>query len=267
MDRMGVDIQVVFPTTLINPVTENSGVELAWCRTYNRWMADRCAASNGRLRWIVVPPLQSMDKAIEELQFGKDHGACGVLKAGSEQAGYWPAEPYFYPMYEQAERLDMPICFHVGTGTPIIHRAPLGAVTFRSAATVMHAFASLADLHVPAQFPKLRWGFVEAFSGWVPFMTYWLSQRANARGETPPSDWLAANRFYVTCQEDEDLESIMKAAGEDHLMIGSDYTHNDFSVQQNFVTGLQERVSRGEISPAVARKITADNPTTFYAVG
>ena len=39
-----------------------------------------------------------------------------MLKKGDAEAGFWPAEPYFYPFYEEAERLDLPICFHVGTG-------------------------------------------------------------------------------------------------------------------------------------------------------
>jgi predicted TIM-barrel fold metal-dependent hydrolase len=59
-----------------------------------------------------------MDQALEELPFAKDHRACGILKKGDREADKWPADPYFFPLYEEAERLDMPLCFHTGTGTP-----------------------------------------------------------------------------------------------------------------------------------------------------
>ena len=37
----------------------------------------------------------------------KDHGACGILKKGDLEAGKWPADPYFFPLYEEANRLDL----------------------------------------------------------------------------------------------------------------------------------------------------------------
>ena len=42
--------------------------------------------SKGRLRWICIPPLRNMDEAIKELRRAKDHGACGILKKGDEEA-------------------------------------------------------------------------------------------------------------------------------------------------------------------------------------
>jgi uncharacterized protein len=281
MDRMGVDVQVIYPTLLNSPVTDRAEIELALRRSYNRWMAERCEQSGGRLRWIALPPIMTMDKALEELRWAKDHGACGVQKKGNEEAGFWPAEDYFYPLYEEAERLDMPICFHVGSGTTSIHRpTPSSASYYRVSAPVLHAFQSLVELQVPAKFPKLRWGFIEAYSSWVPYIIYHLSRRVNTRrarpevdrfrvGSTPfemGDDVLGANRFYVTCQVDEDLPYIMRYTGEDHLMMGSDYTHSDFSLQIDFMKGLQERANRGDLSQIAVDKITRDNPTRFYAL-
>jgi predicted TIM-barrel fold metal-dependent hydrolase len=281
MDRMGVDVQVIYPTLMNSPVTDRPEIELALRKSYNRWMAERCARSNGRLRWIVVPPVTAIDKALEELRWAKDHGACGVQKKGNEEAGFWPAEDYFFPLYEEAQRLDMPICFHVGSGTTTIHRpTPSSASYYRVSAPVLHAFQSLVELQIPAKFPTLRWGFIEAYSSWVPYIIYHLSRRVNTRRDRPEVDRfrvgstafelgdnvLTSNRFYVTCQYDEDLEYIMKYAGEDNLMMGSDYTHSDFSLQIEFMERLQERADRGELSQSAVTKITRDNPTAFYAL-
>ena len=45
---------------------------------------------------------------------------------------------------------------------------------------------------------------------------------------------IVRSRMYVTCQVDEDLPYILKVAGEDSLMVGSDYTHRDSSMEYEF---------------------------------
>src|SRR5687767_5916650 len=57
MDRLGVDIQVIFPTFFIRYNTQNAEAECALTTTYNRWLAEKCAESQGRLRWAAVLPL------------------------------------------------------------------------------------------------------------------------------------------------------------------------------------------------------------------
>ena len=62
MDELGVDIQVIFPTIFIIPLTPRPEIELALCRSYNRWMADVWKQAKERLRWAAVLPLFSMEK-------------------------------------------------------------------------------------------------------------------------------------------------------------------------------------------------------------
>ena len=88
MDAMGTEVQVLYPTLFLMEATERPEVSTALRRSYNRWLADRCAESHGRLRWVCLPPLMNMDETIKELQFAKDHGACGILeerRPGSRQ--------------------------------------------------------------------------------------------------------------------------------------------------------------------------------------
>jgi predicted TIM-barrel fold metal-dependent hydrolase len=80
------------------------------------------------------------------------------------------------------------------------------------------------------------------------------------------SDLLKANRMYVTCQVDEDLPYILKVAGEDSLMIGSDYTHRDSSMEYEFPRLLKERAEKGEITQSALQKILYDNAKTFYGL-
>ena len=282
MDELETDVQVIYPTLFLVEFTQSAEVELALRRSYNRWLAERCAQSGGRLRWICLPPAMSMDKALEELRWAKDHGACGIAKKGDREAGKWLNDEYFFPLYEEAQKLDMPLCFHLGSGTPDFSPAREFSSSryLRTRMPVLHAFHSLLVHNVPAQFPRLRFGFVETGSSWVPAVLYdvqrTLRHAKAAAGSSPLSvattadelatDAVRRNRLYITCHADEDLPYIMRFTGEDNLIMGSDYTHSDPGQEWNFQRSLQTRADRGEISHAAVRKITYDNAKRFYGL-
>ena len=224
MDAMGTEVQVLYPTLFLMEATERPEVSTALRRSYNRWLADRCAESHGRLRWVCLPPLMNMDETIKELQFAKDHGACGILKKGDLEAGKWPADPYFFPLYEEANRLDLPICVHIGSGTPDFVPArefSLGSF-MRSQLPTVHAFHTIIRHQLPMKYPKLRFGIIEAGCSWIPFIAWELKRRMEKAADgagtfsqfaryTLSSDLLKANRMYVTCQVDEDLPYILES--------------------------------------------------------
>src|SRR5215813_4951989 len=64
---------------------------------------------------------------------------------------------------------------------------------------------------------------------------------------------------FNSLQSDEDLRQILKFSGEDNLMIGSDYTHNDQSMEQDFPRLLQAR--RPPRNRGFSVKML--NPTTY----
>src|SRR5207248_402724 len=79
MDELGVDVQVLFPTSMaLGQITAKPEVEAALCRSYNRWMADVCSKANGRLPWIAAPPLLDITESIQQMQWSAEHGACGI---------------------------------------------------------------------------------------------------------------------------------------------------------------------------------------------
>jgi uncharacterized protein len=278
MDEMGVDTQVMYPTLFLVGVSERPEVDKALRRSYNRWLAQRSDRSHGRLRWVCLPPYSDIEASIKELRFAKDHGAVGVMKKGDREAGKWPNDSYFFPLYEEAERLDMPICFHIGSGVPDF--TPAREFSYgrfiKLGLPVPHAFHSLILHAVPDKFPKLRWGFIESGAGWVPYVLYDLRRRLVKREISTtaqleptyevPEDVLRRNRFYVTILVDEDLPYIIQHTGEDNLLIGSDYSHGDSSNEMDFPKLLQARADRGEITQSAVQKILSDNPRTFYAL-
>src|SRR5712671_2397334 len=75
MDELRVDIQVLYPTMFLHAFTDKTEIDLALCKSYNRWIAAATEKSQGRLRWVAVLPLLSIDQAVKELRWAKDHGA------------------------------------------------------------------------------------------------------------------------------------------------------------------------------------------------
>src|SRR5215212_5721887 len=59
MDKLGTDVQVLYPTLFLFPITEKPEVEAALYRSYNRWLADIWKQGNGRFRWAVMVPPKS----------------------------------------------------------------------------------------------------------------------------------------------------------------------------------------------------------------
>ena len=266
MDELGIEAQVLFPTTFLHAVTDRADVELALCRAYNRWLADRTASSGGRLRWAALAPLLSMDQAVAELRFAKDHGACGVLKKGVECGGRAASDPYFFPLYEEAERLDLPICIHQGNGDPTVSNTVDN--TRMAVLGVLSACGALVDARVPDAFPRLRFGFVETGASWIPYLIKELGMRGKAAkaGYDFRTGFLAHHRFYVTCDTEDDIPYLLQYGAEDYLMLGTDYSHVDQSAEMRAHRALLDMAERGAFSPAVAAKIVSDNARRFYGL-
>lgn len=263
MDKLEVSLQVLYPSLFLRPITNRPEVELALCKSYNRWLIDICEKGRGRLRWVAVLPLLSMDKALEEARFAKEKGACGIFIRGLEGERRL-CDPYFFPLYEEASRLNLPICVHSATGSFTVHDffvRECGFAKFKLA--VVGAFHSLIFDAIPERFPKLRFAFIEVSAQWVPYAVHDLAKRSERRGKPLRRDLLRENRIYVACQTDDDLAYVLQYAGEDHLVIGSDYGHADTATE---IEALRNLKHKGEVSPAAINKILDDNPRALYGL-
>ena len=60
MDQSGVNIQVLHNTIFIESATDRAAVEVALCKSWNRWLADIWRRGKGRLRWSCMAPTMRM---------------------------------------------------------------------------------------------------------------------------------------------------------------------------------------------------------------
>lgn len=264
MDEMGLDVQVLYPS-ILQAYTDRPEVELAFCKSYNRWLADVWGQSPNRLRWAAILPLMSMDQALPELRFARDHGACAVF-IRSVEGNRQLFDPSFFALYEEAMKLDVPMCVHASVGNLMLNNLysvgrNLGAFP-KFQLSVVAAFHELAFNEVPRQFPTLRFGFVETGAMWVPYILHHLLRRPEMKIKTGP-EFMRENRLYVACEADEDIPYILNATGEDNLVIGTDYGHADPHMDINAVQRLR---SRPDIEPWVINKILDDNARALYGL-
>lgn len=261
MDELGIDIQVLYPSLFLRPLTGRPEVELALCKSYNRWVAEIWRKGESRLRWVALLPLMSMDKALVEARLAKDNGACGLFMRGLVDNRRL-TDPYFFPLYEEASRLNLPICVHASTGNfdwVELFQGESGFSRFKL--PVLSAFHSIVFDGIPDKFPKVRFGFIEVRAQWVPYMVVELAKRFEQKGTGVSKDILRRMRLYVACQTDDDLPYILKYSGEDNIVIGSDYGHADTSSE---IEALRKLRKKGGVSPEVIDKILYDNPKALY---
>jgi predicted TIM-barrel fold metal-dependent hydrolase len=269
------DVQVVYPTLFLAYLTHDVAYEVELAKAYNRYLADAWAKAGGWLRWVVIPPLRDIDASIAELRFGKEHGACGVFFRGIE-GDRTLDDPYFFPVYEEAQALGLPIAIHQGQGAPALNNL----IDISRSHTFTHgrlppivAFRTLVANKIPELFPNLRWGFIETGASWVPFAMYQLRGTLRAEGDFWGPKLFDKYNMWISYEVEEDLPYLMHYIGEDHLVVGTDYGHHtpgttdrlsaDPSAQVHLVSQMR---GRDDISSATAEKILCDNPNALYGL-
>jgi hypothetical protein len=264
MDELGIDVQVLHNTMWIRPVTERPDTEVALCRSWNRWMADMWRESKGRLRWTCVVPTLTLDEAIGEARFARDHGAVGICLRAYEH-DLMVTDPAFYPLFEEAVRLDLPITVHVSNGSSdfdrlIKSRYPVQAGFVNFGLPAVATCYALLSSEIPQLFPALRWAFIEASAGWIPWLLHNLHRRY---GDSYPRNPFAEYGVYVTTQMDDDHAYLLDYVGEDVLLIGTDYGHSDVSSE---VDALRLFRKLDTIPESAKDKVLSINPGRLYGI-
>lgn len=265
MDELGIDVQVLHNTFWIERITTRPEAEVALCRAWNRWLADIAKQSHGRLYYSCVIPAMNILAAIEEVKFAKENGAAAVCMRPLEGDRHL-SDPYFHPLYQTASDLDLAIAVHIANGNPenadLYRLAPAGRFAQFRVPTVTACYDVIMS-ELPQLFPKLRWGFIEASAQWVPWIYREAAIRYRVAGREFPENVFEKYNIFVTCQVNDDVPYIVRCAGEDRLVIGTDYGHTDPS---SAVTALNEFQRMEGINPAVKEKILSHNSKALYGL-
>lgn len=267
MDQLGVDIQVLYNTLWIEEVTTRPEIDVALCRSWNRWLADIWQEGKGRLRWACVPPLTDMENALTEIKSARSNGAVAVSMRPMEGSRLL-LDPYFYPVYELASDLDMAIAVHIANGNASVCEAIAsphdpGAPFGRFRVPTVASCHALIMSEIPHRFPKLRWAFVESSAQWIPWVIHEAARRYSGAGKPFPQNVLHEFQLYVACQSDDDLPYILQYAGDDNIITGSDYGHADPSSELDTLEIVRQMKG---VSQKQKDNILSHNPKALYGL-
>src|SRR5262249_4545047 len=175
---------------------------------YNTYVGEACAKSKGRVRWAALLPFRDPEAAVKEMRRASELGASGVFTMGM----VWErnlADPEFFPIYEEAAGLDLPICVHLGWGSPEGSSPLSGSHCFlwSGIGPGMWGLIYPMGAGLLTRFPKLRLGFLETGSAWVPYATQQIRRRVEppsvlfTAGQRRPVDNAIDRRYYRDPEE------------------------------------------------------------------
>jgi predicted TIM-barrel fold metal-dependent hydrolase len=279
MDSEGIDVAVLFGGGIAGtiPALEDAAFATELARARNSWVGDYCSAGPERLKATAVLPQQDISASVRELRRAvTELGFVGVSLLPNLR-GRHIGDAYFFPIYEEAERLNVPICVHMflgrygseATGTMRVDK-------FFYSHLFGHAFEQMIALSVVIgeglldRFPKLRFAFLESGCGWVPYWLYRLDEHYEILGnqvpslKTEPSKLLERGQLYFSCEADEpELAHVIETIGDDWIVFASDYSHFD----SRFPGAAQPIIENRDVSDRSKRKILNDNARLLYSLG
>jgi predicted TIM-barrel fold metal-dependent hydrolase len=117
------------------------------------------------------------------------------------------------------------------------------------------------------RFPRLRFAFLEGWSGWAPF---WLDKldsafrvsREHVRAERPPLDYFERGNCFISCELGERTLPATAAVIPDNLLYASDYWHYD----AHFPGEVAEFLERPDLDGAVKAKILGANAARLFGL-
>jgi uncharacterized protein len=247
VERYGIDIAILNNLQVLSLATVMAGPDesIVLCSAFNDYFLKEWMPFDSRFRYEIIVPSQDPQAAAAEIRRVGSHPAVvGILLPQL----YMPlGNRYYYPIYEEAERLGLPIVVHPTSCEFQYQGATVGPAGWPEsysesyAAVPAVAWANLASIVFSGtfeRFPTLKVIFVEfGFSWAVPAL--WRMDKAweGCRFETPwvkrhPSDYVREHVRFATQPLDEpqkssDLTALINMLGLQALLFSSDYPHWD----------------------------------------
>ncbi|MBI4525772.1 MAG: amidohydrolase [Deltaproteobacteria bacterium] len=275
LDNNGIELTVLYPTQgLTHAAIRDRDWAVALARAYNDWLYHRFMEISPRLLGVALLPVQDIQEAVKELRRCVDElGMVGAVLPAVAAGGTLFSGPEFHPLWEEAQKLDVPISTHGGLSIPYLG---LDSVTnFTVAHCLEHPFAQVRQLvsmifeGVFELFPRLRFGCLECGIGWVPWLMDRMDEELECkpqyspRCKLKPSEYLRrGNIFFAAEVEETALPLAAQVLGPNVILWASDYPHE--RDQRDFSKDIPNLLERKDISDDIKRQIFFDNPLRFY---
>jgi 2,3-dihydroxybenzoate decarboxylase len=235
MDAAGVDVQVLSHGA---PSTQKLPVDIAaeLTRSVNDRLAMVCAANPKRFAAFAALPTVDPRAAADELERTvKTHGFKGAMIHGLANGEFLDLKK-FWPIYERAEKLDVPIYFHPSLPNaqvteiyyqdyakdfPLVVRPAWGFTVETATQAIRLVLSGVFEKH-----PNLKI-VLGHFGETLPFLLWRIDSALKRPGQKPMSFRdIFTNNFYVTTSgffSDPALLCCVMEMGVDHILFAIDW--------------------------------------------
>lgn len=277
MDLEGIDTAVLFGTSpfLSLPFVEDKEYASDVARVYNNWLAQYCSADPRRLRGVAAVAIQDPSAAVKELRRAvTDLKFVAVGAPPVSASGKNLDDPTLYPFFAEAEKLNVPICIHVGAGDGVpaaTERFDHPLYTHAMAHPFEQMIASLCVVcgGLLERFPKLKFAFMEAGCGWVPYWMERLDEHYEILQPTvpwltkAPSEYMKSGQMYYAFEmEEKMLPYVADFVGAERLVFATDYNHSD----SKFPHTVDEVMKRKDLTDGLKAKLMGENAAQLYSL-
>jgi predicted TIM-barrel fold metal-dependent hydrolase len=280
LDRENLQRALLYPTIglLWEAEVEDPEISLAYCRAYNRWIADFCRDSGGRLVPIAHLTLLDPEGSAQELERAVADGCKGGFVCPFTHSRKPHGHADHDALWAKAVQLDVPMAIHPTFeptwALPIRFDGLRGGqaaffynVMIRQG--MQQALLSFWVCGTFERFPALQLGILEAGSGWVGAFL----DRMDAVWDTPtgkgipvtkrPSEYFAEQCFVSGDPDETTAPYTIDHVGADRFMWATDYPHPDHP--GTWVDALTRFVE--PLSPETRAKVLGGNTNRIYHLG
>jgi predicted TIM-barrel fold metal-dependent hydrolase len=274
LDKENLAKAVLYPTLGILWEAEVEDVELsqAYCRAYNRWIADFCRPYRDRLIPIAHLSLGNPKAAAEEFRRAVKDGCRGAFVAPFTITHKPHGHPDHDPVFAAAEELEVPLALHPtfeprGLNRARFHgmeRMPLIGVM--ASQILQQPLSTFFQFGVFDKFPKLRLVILESGSSWLGF---WMDRMdegyATWMGRTiplkrKPSEYVRSQVWISGDPDEQATAYVVEYVGRDRFFWASDFPHPDHGGK--YLDALERMV--GPMSPEARRGVMGENVMRCY---
>ena len=278
MDVEGIDVAVLFPTRALSILTNSERdprFSAALARAYNDWLHDFCQAQPNRLLGAGMISIYDINDAVEEThRVAEEFGFRSVFLRSNVVNGKNWTDPYYEPLWDTLEELNLPLGFHEASGSRSRQAGEQFEPNFGLRRIYAQPFEQMMGLGsflgggILHRHPKLKVAFLEANCSWLPWLIWRLDEGYEREGDIfmtdltmPPSEYFKRQCFISVEPDEIPARHTIADFGCDQLVFSTDYPHGDSKYPHAVESFLKLSLSDED-----KRKILWDNCARFYAV-
>ncbi len=271
MDEAGIDMQVL---SLSTPGCEQFGATrgMALSRKTNEELHKAINKYPDRFIGLAALAPQSPEEAARELERAvKELGLKGA-KINSHIRGSYLDEKKYWPIFEAAESLDVPVFLHPNTPNPstikpyLDHGFALAGPAWGFGAEAALQAMRLIYSGIFDKYPGLKiilghlgeglifWMYRLDFS----FKRPWMEEEVRPRIKRMPSEYIRDN-FYVNTSGMHSVPAFLSVyleLGADHMMFAADYPYENSGEAARFIEEIPaSNIDKEKIQHSVAEKL------------